>query len=200
MTNIVRRYGYYGTMRLLFNIIFSKLLISSKVRVIRAPFYIRGAKFINWGTDFTSGVGLRIDADPQQLNNDYVLKIGNKVQVNDYVHIGAVNKIIIGNNVLIASKVFISDHNHGIYSGMSQSSPDMAPESRPIQSLPIIIEDNVWLGEQVSVLPGVTIGKGSIIGANSVVSKDIPSNCIAVGIPAKVIKKFNYTTNKWEKI
>lgn len=197
---MLKRYGYYGLLRLLFNIIFSKLLVSRKVRIIRAPFYIRGSKFISWGTGFTSGVGLRIDADPQQVEVDFVLKIGNKVQVNDYVHIGAVNKIIIGNNVLIASKVFISDHNHGYYHGLSQSSPDMAPEIRPIQSLPVFIEDNVWLGEQVSVLPGVTIGKGSIIGANSVVSKSIPAYSIAVGVPARIIKQFDFVSNKWEKI
>jgi len=201
MTDIISRYGYYGTMRLFLNVVWSKLLVSRKVRIVRAPFYIRGAKYINWGYNFTSGVNLRVDADPINMNgNKYTLEIGSNVQVNDYVHIGAVNRVVIGNNVLIASKVYISDHNHGFYNGISQSSPDIEPEKRPIQSLPIFIEDNVWLGEQVSVLPGVTIGKGSIIGANSVVSKNIPSNCIAVGIPARVIKKFNYTSNQWEKI
>lgn len=201
MSNILIRYGFYGTVRLFLSVILSKIFVSNKVRIVRFPFYIRGAKYISWGINFTSGVNLRVDADPINLNtNKFILEIGNNVQVNDYVHIGAVNKVKIGNNVLIASKVYISDHNHGFYNGMSQSSPDIIPESRPIQSLPVFIEDNVWLGEQVSVLPGVTIGKGSIIGANSVVSKSIPSNCIAVGIPAKVIKKFNYTTNKWEKI
>jgi lipopolysaccharide O-acetyltransferase len=63
----------------------------------------------------------------------------------------------------------------------------------------VAIEDNVWLGEFVSVLPGVTIGKGSIVGANSVVSKNLPPYVIAVGTPAKPIKKFNFETNKWEK-
>ena len=62
----------------------------------------------------------------------------------------------------------------------------------------VIIEDNVWLGEFVSVLPGVKIGKGAIIGSNSVVTKDIPANTIAVGSPAKVIKKYNFETKKWE--
>jgi lipopolysaccharide O-acetyltransferase len=66
--------------------------------------------------------------------------------------------------------------------------------------MPVIIEDNVWIGEQVSVLLCVTIGRGSINGANSVVSKSIPSGCIAVGIPARVVKKFNYNNSQWEKI
>ena len=67
-------------------------------------------------------------------------------------------------------------------------------------SKPVVIEDNVWLCEFVSVLPGVTIGKGTIVGANSVVSKSLPPNVIAVGSPAKIVKKYNFTTQKWEKI
>ena len=62
------------------------------------------------------------------------------------------------------------------------------------------IGNNVWIGEFVSVLPGVTIGEGSIIGSTSEVSKDIPAFFIAVGSPAKVIKTFNKDTNKWEMI
>ena len=201
MLNLVRRYGYYGTARLFFSVVFSKCLLSRKVRIVRFPFYIRGAKHISWGSNFTSGVNLRIDADPIELSkNNCILKIGNNVQVNDYVHIGAVGQVLIGNNVLIASKVYISDHNHGSYNGNFQSSPDIEPSKRQILSFPVIIEDNVWIGEQVSILPGVTIGQGSIIGANSVVSRSIPANCIAVGAPAKVIKKFNYNNNQWEKI
>lgn len=64
----------------------------------------------------------------------------------------------------------------------------------------MLIKKNVWIGEFVSILPGVTIGEGSIIGSMSVVNKDIPAHCIAVGSPAKVIKKFNLETNLWEKV
>ncbi len=65
----------------------------------------------------------------------------------------------------------------------------VAPLVRPLYSKgPIIIEDDVWLGEKVSVMPGVHIGRGAIIGANSVVTKDIPAYAVAVGSPAKVIK------------
>jgi lipopolysaccharide O-acetyltransferase len=109
--------------------------------------------------------------------------------------------VIIGNNVLLASKIYISDCSHGCYSGnVNDSNPDTLPVDRPLFSNPIIIEDNVWLGEFVSVLPGVTIGKGTIVGANSVVSKSLPPNVIAVGSPAKPIKKFNFQTSRWEKI
>ena len=197
----LKRNGVFGALRIMLSIFISRLFLSKNIRIVRIPYYIRGSNNIKWGKKFTSGVNLRIDADP--INNKFdkiVLTIGNNVEVNDYVHIGAVENVHIGNNVLIASKVFISDHNHGSYSGELQSSPELKPSERHIFSSPIIIEDNVWIGEFVSILPGVTIGKGSIIGANSVVSKSIPPNCIAVGIPAKIIKQFNFTTNKWEKI
>lgn len=62
------------------------------------------------------------------------------------------------------------------------------------------IGNNVWIGEFVSILPGVTIGDGSIIGSTSVVSKDIPAFSIAVGSPAKVIKTYDKDTNKWVNI
>ena len=64
----------------------------------------------------------------------------------------------------------------------------------------MIIEDNVWLGDNVTVLPGVTIGRGSIIGSNAVVSKSIPPYSIAVGIPARVIKRWDEETKSWRKV
>ncbi|WP_238555015.1 DapH/DapD/GlmU-related protein [Chryseobacterium sp. P1-3] len=110
--------------------------------------------------------------------------------MNDYVHITAMEKVQIGNNVLFASKIYVSDCSHGSYAGdNNDSSPDSIPHERKLFSKPVIIEDNVWLGEFVSVLPGVTIGKGTIVGANSLVSKSLPPYVIAVGIPAKPIKK-----------
>ncbi|WP_243854702.1 DapH/DapD/GlmU-related protein [Flavobacterium sp. 270] len=126
--------------------------------------------------------------------------MGKNVQINDYVHITAMEHVFIGDNVLMASKIYISDCSHGSYSGDSNdSSPYSLPIERPLHSKAVIIEDNVWLGEFVSVLPGTTIGKGTIVGANSVVSKSLPSYVIAVGSPAKPIKKYNFETKRWEK-
>jgi len=156
-------------------------------------------KYIKIGREFTSGVGLRLDAF--SLDNEICIRIGDGVQVNDYVHIGAVKLVLIGNNVLIASNVFISDHNHGIYEGENnQDSPDTIPLRRKLSYVPVVIEDNVWIGEFVSVLPGVTIGKGSVVGTMSVVTKDLPPYSIAVGSPARVVKEFNFDTEKWEKV
>lgn len=148
---------------------------------------------------FTTGVGCRLEAYPASKNK--VLYIGKNVQINDYVHITAMESVKIGNNVLLASKIYISDCSHGSYCGdENDSHPNTIPADRLLFARPVLIEDNVWLGEFVSVLPGVTIGKGTIVGANSVVAKSLPANVIAVGIPAKPIKKFNFETSLWEKI
>ncbi|MDM1373361.1 DapH/DapD/GlmU-related protein [Myroides marinus] len=173
--------------------------VFKNARLIRFPFDVRGKKFMNVSKGFTTGFGCRVEAYP--VGNDKVLFIGNNFQMNDYVHITAREKVVIGNNVLLASKIYISDCSHGSYSGdQYDSSPDSIPHDRPLFSKPVIIEDNVWLGEFVSVLPGVTIGRGTIVGANSVVSKSLPANVIAVGTPAKPIKKYNFETQRWEKI
>ena len=74
------------------------------------------------------------------------------------------------------------------------------PKKRKIYSSPIKIERNVWIGEFVSILQGVTVGEGSIIGTMSVVTKDIPPYTIVVGSPAKPIKRYNFETKKWDTI
>ena len=177
---------------------FRTLFIFPNARIIRFPIDLRGKKFIQVSKGFTTGVGCRIEAYPE--TDKKVLFFGENFQMNDYVHITAMQSVKIGNNVLLASKIYISDCSHGTYSGNENDShPDSIPHDRPLSSKPVVIEDNVWLGEFVSVLPGVTIGKGSIVGANSVVSKSLPPYVIAVGTPAKPIKKFNFETNKWEK-
>lgn len=198
MIRYYKTYGFFGMLQLFVFGIRTKFVFS-KARIIRFPIRIRGKKLIRVGEGFTTGFNCRIDAYAESRKN-VIIKIGDRVQINDYVHIGAVDSIEIGDNVLIASKVFITDHNHGNYSGEHQDSPLSAPQDRPIVSKKVRIEKNVWLGEYVSVLSGVTIGEGSIIGTMSVVNKDIPPFTIAVGSPAKVIKKFNQETQKWEKV
>ncbi len=160
---------------------------------------IRGRRFIRVSKGFTTGVGCRIEAYPK--NNHATLFFGENFQMNDYVHITAMRNVTIGNNVLLASKIYISDCSHGSYTGdEDDSNPNSIPHSRPLYAKSVIIEDNVWLGESVSVLPGVTIGTGTIVGANSVVSKSLPPNVIAVGSPAKPIKKYNFESQRWERI
>ena len=191
-------YGTIGMLDMLFCILTTKVLFRN-ARLVRRPAYIRGKRWIKVGDGFTTGRGLRMEVFPDDPCDRLRIQIGDHVQVNDYVHIASINSIIIGNYVLIASKVFISDHNHGKYSGVGQESPLTPPAERALHSNPVIIEDNVWIGESVSILPGVRIGKGSIIGTMAVVTHDIPPFSIAVGTPAAVIKHFNFERNSWEQ-
>jgi lipopolysaccharide O-acetyltransferase len=170
------------------------------------PYFIRGHRYIRIGRNFVAGRGLRLEVLDKYNGIQFApeLRIGNRVSINDYVHIACINKISIGNNVLMASKIFISDHNHGYYSSLKEhlhESPDIPPIDRLLsQHDSVTIEDNVWVGEFVSILPGVTIGKGSVIACNSVVTRDIPPYSIAAGIPAKPIKTYDFDRGYWKAI
>ncbi len=196
---MLKRYGFFGCMRLFKSLIYTKLFFNG-ARLIRLPFDIRNRRFIKIGKNFTAGFGCRIEAFPSNGDNKVCILIGENVQINDYVHIGAIGSITIGNNVLMASKIYISDHNHGSYDDLISDHPMSIPEKRKAICKPVVIGDNVWLGESVCVLPGVTIGEGSIVGALSVVSKNIPPFSIVAGNPAKVIKKYDFGINKWIKV
>lgn len=188
------RYSLGGLMRLFVDLLKTRLFYQG-ARLIRSPFYIRGRRKIDLGTNLTTGVGVRIDAfngDPKQ-----VIHIGNGVQLNDYVHIAAIENVTIGNDVLIASRVFISDHNHGDFNSASDPSVMIPPAQRPLSSRPVIIDESVWIGENASILPGVTIGRNAIVGAGAVVTKDVPAWSLAVGNPAVVIKKYDLAAAKW---
>ena len=196
---MIRTYGFFGLIKLSIQKIRTIIFFSSS-RLIRFPIIIRGKKYIDFGSKLTTGEGCRFEAYNNQKSKKSLI-FGKNIQLNDHVHITAMNKVFIGDNVLMASKIYISDCSHGFYNGEEMdSSPEQHPIDRSYNVSEVIIEDNVWLGEFVSVLPGVTIGKGAIIGSNSVVTKDIPANTIAVGSPAKVIKKYNFETKKWERI
>ncbi len=192
-------YGFNGAVTLFLYAVISKLIYRN-VKIIRFPFEIRGRKYIKWNKGFTTGKYCRIEAYPYIYTKE-IIKIGKNFQMNDSVHIGAVGKIEIGDDVLVASRVYITDICHGEYNDViKQSSPIEIPHTRKISYKSVKIEDRVWIGEGVVILPGVIIGEGAIIGANSVVTKDIPPNSIAVGNPAIVIKKYDFKIEKWVKV
>lgn len=171
-------------------------LFWKKARLIRKPYYIRNKNNIIYGSGFTTGYNIRIEASA----NEKSIFIGDNVVIGDYCHIVGRKKLSIGDNTLIASRVFISDTSHGSYNIELSDCPNIPPRERKLIFKETKIGKNVWIGENVSVLQGVTIGNGAIIGANSVVTKDIPANCIAAGSPAKVIKEYDEMSNKWKKI
>jgi acetyltransferase-like isoleucine patch superfamily enzyme len=100
--------------------------------------------------------------------------------------VSAASSITIGNDVLFARGIYVSDHSHAF-----------GDEATPIidqgidKVAPVVIEDGAWLGENVVVCPGVTIGRGAVVGANSVVVRDVPARSVAVGAPASVVREID---------
>lgn len=155
--------------------------------MIEKPFYLKGGKDIIIGSNFNSCPGFRIEVwECLSYTHSPKIVIGNNVCFNYDCHLGAINSIVIGNNVLVGSRVLITDHDHG---NMTFADLHMPPNQRLLYSKgATIIEDDVWIGEGVSILSNVTIGKGAVIAANSVVCKNVPAYSIVGGIPAKIIK------------
>ena len=194
------KYSFLEKIQLAYWLIKTKL-IEKRARLFRFPMVIRGRQYIDFGEGLTTGVGCRFDCFPGKDPDKAKLLFGKSIQINDYVHIVAMNRIEIGDNVLMASNIFISDNSHGSYKGeLGDSDPLIPPIEREYVSNPIKIGNNVWIGEGVCIMPGVTIGDGCIIGAHSIVNKDIPENSIAAGSPAIIIKRYNIETNHWEKV
>ena len=113
--------------------------------------------------------------------------IGDDCLIGEYNHITACNKITIGDGLLTGRYVYIGDNSHGELSWEFASVP---PLQRPLISKgEVIIGKNVWIGDKATVLSGVQIGNNVIVAANSVVTKDVPSNTIVAGVPAIVVKQ-----------
>lgn len=150
---------------------------------------LNGGKYIDIASNITMGRGLVLevyDKHQDQCFTPHVV-IGNYVNIGDHSHISCINAITIKDNVRMGRKVFITDNAHG---ASERNLLDMRPNTRPLFSKgPITIEENVWIGEMVCIMPGVTIGRGAIIGANAVVTHDVPPYTLVAGNPARVVKE-----------
>ena len=167
-----------------------------KNSIVYPPFHSGNASNISIGDNCTIFNNGWIECVPAYGSATYdpKIEIGDNTYIGFRVHIIACGHMKIGKNVVFADGIYVSDNLHGFE---DINTPVMTqPLSHPG---PVTIEDEVWLGEGVCVLPNVTIGKHSVIGSNSVVTKDIPPYSVAVGVPAKVIKRYNHDTGKWER-
>lgn len=137
----------------------------------------------NFSIGYRYGGGFRGRfSEIQVRDSNSIIKIGKNLATNNGIYICARKKIYIGNDVLIGSQVTIMDHNaHGINPTKRRTSHGTSSE--------IIIEDNVWIGNNVTILSGTKIGKNSIVGVGSVVKGIFPQNVIIQGNPAKIIKE-----------
>ena len=121
-----------------------------------------------------------------KIMSPQMVQIGNDVLLNEDVKLGGQKGIKIGNFVLLGYNVNLVSENH------AYQDPHLPILKQGYYGGPIIIQDDVWIGANAVILPNVTIGKGSIVGANAVVSKDVKEYTIVGGVPAKKIKhRFN---------
>lgn len=148
---------------------------------------IVGGKYIRIGNDCCFGNDIVLTAWSINGSTPCVI-IGNNCSFGSWNHISSSNKIVINDGLLTGKWVSIIDNSHGC---STYDQLQIRPWLRPIVSKgPITIGKNVWIGDKATILSGVTIGDGCIIAANSVVTKNIPSYCVAGGVPAQIIKQF----------
>jgi len=197
---MLKKYGFFGSFNMMVHLIRTRICYPG-TRIIRFPFEIRNRRYIDLGSGLTTGRGCRLEALPQNGNPHTCIQLGKNVQLNDYVHIGAIQQITIGDDVLIASKVFITDHNHGSFDERCTKEEMLtAPISRPLHAQAVHIGNRCWLGEQAVILPGVSLGEGCVVGASAVVTKSFPPYSLLIGNPARLYKRFNFDKGKWEVV
>lgn len=160
---------------------------------IYSPLKVGGKGNIELGDDVSIEYKTWLAAIPIENGKNCCLEIGYGSKIGHFNHIYATKKIIIGKKVLTADNVYISDNLHG-YEDIN--TPIMDQKIHQIGE--VYIGDGTWIGENVCIL-GAKIGKNCVIGANSAVTKDIPDYSIAVGAPAKIIKRYNFDLKNWER-
>lgn len=164
-----------------------------KKNIFIKPILIAGEENISIGNNCTFRNGLRLEViDPQA---EVVINIGNNVNVEQNVHIVGRGSIVIGNYVSLTAGCSIVDVVHPLQSPHSvQSYASVIEDKRHDVS----IGDYTMIGTGAHIAPGVKIGRGCVIGAHAVVTRDIPDYCVCTGVPAKIIKKYNQETEMWE--
>lgn len=159
-----------------------------------------GVRHVHWGRDVTVRGRLWLEAVTRYGPDGFapVIVIGDRVIFSENVHITAVERITIGRDVLFGSGIFVGDHQHGAYSGARQSPPGEPPARRRLAPRgPVVIEDNVWIGDGAHILGPARIGAGAVIGAHAVVRGDVPAGAIVLGAPARVVGCFDASSGTW---
>lgn len=161
---------------------------------IQPPLKITGGSHIFVGARVRIEDSAWLAAEPLVAADGCRLEIGDETYIGHFSHIYATRSVTIGKKVLVANKIYISDNTH------SYEDVRLPVMDQPVRQLrDVKIGDGAWLGENVCIV-GASVGKGSVVGAGSVVLSDIPDYSVAVGAPARVIKRFCFDTNRWRKI
>ncbi len=175
------------------NIVFTKKKFGScgeDLRISGSPF-LTHPKYISIGKSFHAGNALKLETWPSYNNKGTgkmpEMVIGDNVSFMDNCQISCLDSVKIGDNVLFGDNVFVTDNLHG---GTTKHELIIPPVERDLFSKgAVLIGNNVWIGRNACIMPGVTVGDGAVIGANSVVTHDVLAYTIVGGVPAKVIKK-----------
>jgi acetyltransferase-like isoleucine patch superfamily enzyme len=131
--------------------------------------------------------------DFSTINNgvgDVIIGSGTRIGMSNVI----IGPVTIGNNVILAQNIVLSGLNHG-YEDINTP-----PRLQKVTVNPIVVEDDVWIGANALLAAGVNIGKHTVIAGGSVVTKSVPPFSVVAGNPAKLIKKYNFEINKWERV
>lgn len=149
------------------------------------PLFLSGTKYYNFGNNVEIWPGARIEAVDEWEGEKFSPKlvIGNNVNIGQDCHIGVVDSVIIEDNVVCSSRVMITDIAH------VTEDKEVAVLKQPLKTKPVKICEGAFIGTGCVILQGVTIGKHAVVGAGSVVTKNVPDYTTVAGVPAKEIKK-----------
>lgn len=184
----------------LFNIIFNfyTWFVGRKFRTIgkgcsiRPILNVNNPQYIRMGNDVSLGIFCWIGTQIEENHTKPKLTIGNRVHIGAYSMILAADEILIGNNIIMSERVTIVDHIHD-YRDVNVPVID-----QPIKSTGrIVIENGCFIGINAVITGGVRVGEHSIIGANAVVTRDVPPFTVVGGVPAKIIKRYDAKKKAW---
>lgn len=144
---------------------------------------LESAHLVSVGDEVEIGRHAWLNASDDRGDGELTLRIGNGTYIGRFVHINAWREVVIGDNVLIADRVFISDCSHDF---SSRALP--IKQQKDIFVGPVILREGCWIGVGAVIMPGVTIGRNAVVGANAVVTHDVPDFAVAAGVPARLLR------------
>lgn len=171
---------------------------SNRLKIGGGNYINMNVKFVNRGTIILGNdVTVRPSTCVYANNGRSIVSFGNHTEIGNHSTISSHVEVVLEDGVLTGPHVFISDHNH------EYRNPDIPVYKQGVMSAggsKVVIGEGSWLGTNVVVVGNVRVGKHCVIGANSVVTKDIPDYSVAAGIPCKVIKQYDFGKNEWVKV
>lgn len=162
----------------------------------RSRVYIgKGVKIVG-GANISLGPCVSIRPYVQLWCGSGSIQIGSGTELGERSRISIINSLVVGEKVLFSPNVYLTDCDHAY----EEVGIPVMEQGTVKRDYGVVIKDHAFVGINTVIIGNVTVGQGSVVGANSVVTKDIPDYCVAVGAPAKVVKRYNFETGKWEKV